>query len=118
MSDKEFVTSFSRHIEPHDDSDLREIVFAANSRTPLALLLTSHSTYVVRNIYKLAVQLFREPPLNPSDPAHNPNRVQLVPTDAIAAFNWKACLEDDQWICVQNCQLLTLIQVSEFYSIF
>lgn len=92
MTDKDFIAAFSRHVEPRDE-DLREIVFAADSRKPLALLLASHSAYIVRNIFQLAEQIFREPPLNPNDPAHNPNRVQLVSTDELASFNWKACLE-------------------------
>ena len=45
MSNNDFVTAFGRHTEP-EDTDLRITVFTADSRTPVALLLTAQSTAV------------------------------------------------------------------------
>lgn len=116
LSDKDFIQKFAKYIEP-SDLNLRDIVFNADSRVPITLLLTAQSTYVVRNIYIFAEQLPRDPPINLLDPMHNQNRIQLVPLDNIGTFDWKYALEDDQWLIIQNCQLLTNDQLVQLESL-
>ncbi|KAI6240858.1 Dynein heavy chain at 62B [Aphelenchoides fujianensis] len=116
MSDKDFLQKFAKHIEP-TDLNLRDVVFSADSRVPITLLLNSQSTYVIRNLYTFSEQLPRDPPVNALDPMHNQNRIHLIPTDNIANFDWKYCLEDDQWFIIQNCQLLTSDQLAQLGGI-
>ncbi|KAI6215163.1 Dynein heavy chain at 62B [Aphelenchoides besseyi] len=116
MTDKDFLQKFSKHVEP-TDLNLRDIVFSADSRIPIAMLLNSQSTYVIRNIYTFSEQMPRDPPVNPLDPMHNQNRIHLIPTDSIANFDWKYCLEDDQWFIIQNCQLLNNDQLAQLESL-
>jgi hypothetical protein len=48
---------------------------------------------------------------------HNVNRIQLIPLDNINTFDWKYALEDDQWLIIQNCQLLNNDQLSQLESL-
>jgi hypothetical protein len=99
QSNKDFVEKFAKYTEP-SDLNLQEIILNADSKVPITLLLTSKSTYIVRNIYTFAEQIPRDPPLNILDRNHNQNRIQLVPLDNIDTFDYRYALEDDQ------CKLL------------
>lgn len=65
------------------DLNLRDIVFEADSKIPIAMLLYAQSTYVVRNIYAMAKQMHRDEPKNALDPNHNPNRIQMLPVETL-----------------------------------
>uniref|UniRef100_A0A915EHB8 Dynein heavy chain ATP-binding dynein motor region domain-containing protein n=1 Tax=Ditylenchus dipsaci TaxID=166011 RepID=A0A915EHB8_9BILA len=116
ISERKFASLYSKHITiTQTDLNLRQQIFNMDSRVPLIILLSSRSNYVIRMLYSLAEQM---PKLKntvgqpgsaaalSTDNEGGNRKIQVIPVDGIREVDYERCLTEDQWLIVQNCQLL------------